>query len=553
MHRPVQQAAGGDRRSPWAFSAAVLGRLVLALLRLGSVPFRPLPRANIGTQITLLTLVTTLPFLLLIITWSLQDAQGAAHTIAGLVWATGAAIGLGALSHRRLSLPIVQLSATARRIGAGDFSVRAPFHRGDELGQLASAMDAMAVSIESLTGELRDTRDRVAHTVTEVGRLATSAIDADALWPLLAEIAQRLTAADGSALYVRDASGALRLRANAGLTMWPARGDLATRVAMDSPTVWDAVPVWADQRMAVQLSVNREMAAVLEVYRVEAPFPHDTGRLLAVFARQAGLTIERTELRRQAAEAYAWEQTSRTQGEFIVLASHELRNPVASLRSYAEALQRPEVLLDDEERRYCLERVEHLSGRLGDIVRNLLSVSRIRSGQLQVELTTLDPAALVRGVAGDMRHRDPTILLLEEIADDLPAVQADPVCLEEIIVNLLNNAFRHSPVGGQVWLRAEVVTADGALRLRLHVQDSGPGLSREQQSRLFQRFVRFDSGHQPGRVPDGLGLGLYICQAYAHLMQGSICVASEPGKGARFTLELPAVPLGERGASGDSR
>jgi two-component system sensor histidine kinase KdpD len=280
--------------------------------------------------------------------------------------------------------------------------------------------------------------------------------------------------------------------------------------------------------------------------------PEDGGGIGGV-ARQAGLTIERTELRRQAAEAYAWEQTSRTQGEFIALASHELRNPVASLRSYAEALQRPEVLLDDDERRLCLERVEHLSGRLGDIVRNLLSVSRIRSGQLQVELTTLDAGDLIRGVASDMRRRDPAVPLVEEIPDDLPTIRADPVCLEEIVMNLLNNAFRHSPADGQVWLRGEVVTADGALRLRLHVQDTGPGLSREQQSRLFQRFVRFDSGHQPGRVPDGLGLGLYICQAYARLMHGSICVASEPGKGATFTLDLPAAVPVDSGECDDSR
>jgi len=144
-----------------------------------------------------LSLVTTVPFLLLLIYWSTQDRQGAAHTIAGLIWATIAAIGLGVLSHRRLSVPIVQLATTAYRIGQGDFSVRAPFHRHDELGELAGAMDSMTASLQSLTAELRDARDRVVHTVTEVGRLASSGIDAEELWPLLADIAQRLISADG--------------------------------------------------------------------------------------------------------------------------------------------------------------------------------------------------------------------------------------------------------------------------------------------------------------------------------------------------------------------
>jgi signal transduction histidine kinase/HAMP domain-containing protein len=502
---------------------------------------RPLPRATIGNQITLLSLVTTVPFLLLLIFWSVQDRQGAAHTVAGLIWATIAAVGLGVLSHRRLSMPIEQLARTAQQIGKGDFTVRAPFQRADELGELAAAMDAMTASIQELTAELRDTRDRVVHTVTEVGRLASSDVDTEELWPLLADIARRLTAADGSALYLRDDTGGLRLAATAGLTLWPARGDLASHLAREACLGWEAQPVWADQRMAVSLSVNQQTAAVLEVYRREAPFAEDTERLLAVFARQAGLTIERTDLRRRAAAAYAWEQTSRTQSEFIALASHELRNPVASLRSYTEALSRKDVALDAEEQRYCLERVEHLSGRLGDIVRNLLSASRIRSGALRADVGRVDLGPLMEGVANDMRRRDARRTIIEAVGQQAPAILADPVLLEEILMNLLGNALSYSPPQGRVWLVAETVTVDGDLRVRLHVRDEGPGLSREQQSRLFQRFVRFDGEPAAGRETNGLGLGLFICQAYARLMHGSIGVTSDVGCGATFTLELPAI------------
>ena len=538
MQRPYPAVTRQGRRSYRALLSSVLA----AVWRVMQRPFQPLPRATIGNQITLLSLVTTVPFLLLLIYWSTQDRQGAAHTIAGLIWATIAAIGLGVLSHRRLSVPIVQLASTADRIGQGDFTVRAPFHRHDELGELADAMDSMTASLQSLTEELRDARDRVVHTVTEVGRLASSGIDTADLWPLLADIAQRLTSADGSALYVLNDDGTMRLGATVGLTAWPARGDLAGRLAGEAWQGWEAGPVCADQRMAVPLSVNRQTRAVLEIYRRSAPFPEDTERLLTVFARQAGLTIERTYLRRQAAEAYAWELTSRTQSEFIAMASHELRNPVASLRSYAEALGRTEVALDPAEQRYCLERVEHLSGRLGDIVRNLLSASRIRSGQLQVELTSVDLPALVQGIVNDTRQRETSRTIVDQVPAFLPPVLADPVCLEEIVMNLLSNAVSYSPPNGTVWLGAEAVTVDGALRLRLHVRDEGPGLSHEQQGRLFQRFVRLDSGQVPGRESVGLGLGLFICQAYARLMQGSISVTSEVGCGAIFTVDLPVAP-----------
>jgi len=538
VQRPHPAVARQGRRSYRALLAGALNRIG----RLLQKPFQPLPRATIGNQITLLSLVTTVPFLLLLIYWSTQDRQGAAHTIAGLIWATIAAIGLGVLSHRRLSVPIVQLATTAYRIGQGDFSARAPFHRHDELGELAGAMDSMTTSLQRLTAELRDARDRVVHTVTEVGRLASSGIDAEELWPLLADIAQRLISADGSALYLRDNDGSLQPGAAAGLTAWPARGDLAGRLAGESWQGWEATPIWTDHCMAVPIAVNRQTLAVLEVYRKSEPFPEDTERLLTVFARQAGLTIERTYLRRQAAEAYAWELTSRTQSEFIAMASHELRNPVAALRSYAEALSRTEVALDPAEQRYCLERVEHLSGRLGDIVRNLLSASRIRSGQLQVELTSVDLRTLVQGIANDTRRRDPRCTILDQVPLSLPPVLADPVCLEEIVMNLLSNAVSYSPATATVWLRAEAVTVDGALRVRLHVRDEGPGLTLEQQSGLFQRFVRFDSTLMAGRESVGLGLGLFICQAYARLMQGSIWVTSEVGHGATFTVDLPVAP-----------
>ncbi|HEY8743570.1 MAG TPA: histidine kinase dimerization/phospho-acceptor domain-containing protein, partial [Chloroflexota bacterium] len=470
MQRPYPAVTRHGRRSYRALLVGVLAPVG----RLLQKPFQPLPRATIGNQITLLSLVTTVPFLLLLIYWSTQDRQGAAHTIAGLIWATIAAIGLGVLSHRRLSVPIGQLATTADRIGQGDFSARAPFHRHDELGELAGAMDSMTTSLQRLTAELCDARDRVVHTVTEVGRLASSGIDTAELWPLLADIAQRLTSADGSALYLRG-DGSLQPGATAGLTVWPARGDLAGRLAVDCWQGWDAKPIGTGHCMAVPIAVNRQTLAVLEVYRQLEPFAEDTERLLMVFARQAALTIERTYLRRQAAEAYAWELTSRTQSEFIAMASHELRNPVASLRSYTEALSRSEVALDPAEQRYCLERVDHLSGRLGDIVRNLLSASRIRSGQLQVDVESVDLGTLVENIAKDMRRREPDRAIIDQLPASLPPVLADPVCLDEIVMNLLSNALSYSPSTGSVWLRAEAVTVDGALRVRLHVRDEGPG------------------------------------------------------------------------------
>jgi len=380
-----------QRRRFWR--VGTIGRRLVAIVTmLWSVRPRGLFHANIGTQLVLLSLVTTVPFLTLIVAWSIQESSGAARTILGLSWATLAAVGLGLLSHRRLSVPIVQLSATAQRIGQGDFTVRVPVRRLDELGQLGDAMNAMAADVERLTGELLQARDQLA-------------------------------------------------------------------------------------------------------------------------------------------------QTSQTQREFIALASHELCAPVSSLRTYAEALLSPDIVQDESERQYSLQRIEHLSIRLGAIVRNLLSASRIRAGQLQVECEPVALGSVVRGCVDDALRQESLACFAIELPQSLPPVLADGVCLEEILVNLINNAVRYAPRSSPVRIAAEVVSVCGEQRVRIHVNDQGPGLSAEQQSRLFQRFGRVD----PRPSASGLGLGLYICHAYATGMGGRMWVTSAIGQGATFTVELPAA------------
>lgn len=367
-------------------------RLIALVVNHWSIGPRDIFHANIGAQLVLLSLVTTVPFLTLIVAWSIQESDGAARTILGLSWATLAAVGLGVLSHRRLSLPIEQLSDIAQRIGQGDFTVRVPVHRLDELGQLGDAMNAMAANVERLTGELLQARDQLA-------------------------------------------------------------------------------------------------------------------------------------------------ETSQTQREFIALASHELCAPVSSLRTYAEALLSPDIVKDESERQYSLQRIEHLSIRLGAIVRNLLSASRIRAGQLQMKCDPVDLGSMVRGCVDDSLRQEPQARFAIDIPQSLPPVLADDVCLEEVLVNLLNNAVRYAPRGTCVRIAAEEISVGSASRVRIHVSDRGPGLSAEQQSQLFQRFGRVDS--RPST--SGLGLGLYICRAYATGMGGRVWVTSAIGQGATFSVELPSA------------
>ncbi len=216
--------------------------------------------------------------------------------------------------------------------------------------------------------------------------------------------------------------------------------------------------------------------------------------------------------------------------EFLSVASHELRGPLTSMRLAIQGLARTKV--PDEERGRVLEILERQTGKLSDLVDGLLDVSRIRRGQLAMDVREVDLVAIVRQVVSRFdqelaRTRTPLAVSAPPRAVGL----WDPGRLDQVLTNLLSNALKFGQ-GRPVAVRVE---SHGG-KVQLQVEDHGTGMSPELAAHVFEPFERGVSARDYG----GLGLGLYIVARIVHGLGGQIRLRTSPGQGATFTVELPA-------------
>ncbi len=227
------------------------------------------------------------------------------------------------------------------------------------------------------------------------------------------------------------------------------------------------------------------------------------------------------------------EASFQAQKRFIADASHELRLPLTILKGEIEvALRQPRSAEEYEKLlRQQLETVE----RMQRIVNDLLMLARADAGQMELEQKPVDLSLLVEEVG--LQHLvlfDAHHVRLELEIEDGLEVNGDAAHLERMLMNLLNNAFKHAPEGSTVWLRLYAEEE----RAHIEVRDQGPGIPPEQQEKIFDRFFRADDA-RCRKEGDGAGLGLAICHRIVEAHDGLIWVESEPGKGASFHVLLP--------------
>jgi two-component system phosphate regulon sensor histidine kinase PhoR len=225
----------------------------------------------------------------------------------------------------------------------------------------------------------------------------------------------------------------------------------------------------------------------------------------------------------------------RTKRDFVATVSHELRTPVASVYGAATTL-RARSELAEETRTQLFDIVIEESAQLARLVDQILLAESLESGSIEVVSEGFDGPDLAREVVDAARLRlAPTQSLELTAAPSLPPVHADRERLRQVLVNLVDNALKYSPHGGQIDLELE--RRNG--RVRFTVRDEGLGIPPAEQARVFERFHRLDANMLTGI--GGTGLGLYICRALVEQMDGTITVASGPGKGSAFSVELPAA------------
>lgn len=409
-------------------------------------------------------------------------------------------IGLISLSlSSGITAPLVRMSRMARRMAEGDLDQQVEVAGNDEVADLAASFNNMAERIRQAMNALAE----------EKGKLET----------VLAQMA------DG--IIVTDTRGRIGVVNPAGerLLGIPAGSMLGQQVY--GPTF----------NPDLQRAVTRALAGktVEEEVRLHHPQPMVLGVHASPFRDAEGLTQgaivlvqDRTEMRRAV----------KLQREFIANASHELRTPVASLQATVDTLV--DGAKDDPEARdRFLETLSRETVRLSSLLTNLLDLSRLEaSGPVKKNLVDL------AGAWQDVLALASPLLATREldIQADIPeglAVPADYTQLIQVLANLLDNAIKHTPDGGEIRVPA---FREGD-RVCIRVADTGAGIPEAEQARVFERFYRVDKARS--RALGGTGLGLAIAREVVEAHGGTIAVESAPGKGSAFLVALPATFSGD--------
>jgi two-component system phosphate regulon sensor histidine kinase PhoR len=381
---------------------------------------------------------------------------------------------------------------------AGDLSVRTRVAGRDEVASLSQALDMLGQSLTESMGALRGERD----------------------------LRDRILVGMREGVLLLDGSGRVLL-VNPAL-----RGLLALGVDAQGQLLVDAIRHGPLEELLDRAEKGgREVSEEIEIAGVRPR------RLLVHVARLGGepgllaVFFDVTDLRRL--------ETLRR--DFVANASHELRTPIAAVRSAAETLS--DALREDPEAAAgFVEMIQRNSDRLQKLVDDLLDLSRIESRELQLacEPVTLRPVAEHVGALFQESARHRGIRLAVEVPADLPPALADSRALEQILTNLVDNAVKYCVEGAAVSVRA---SAPGA-SLELVVEDTGPGIEARHLPRLFERFYRVDAGRS--RDLGGTGLGLSIVKHLVEAMHGSVSVDSALGRGSRFLVRLPRADAAQR-------
>jgi PAS domain S-box-containing protein len=220
--------------------------------------------------------------------------------------------------------------------------------------------------------------------------------------------------------------------------------------------------------------------------------------------------------------------------DLVATVSHELRTPLAAIYGAALTLRREDVHLENEMRDTLLRVIAEEAARLGEIVNDLLLASQLDSGKLHVEIEPCDPLEIVRTeIEAASAHAPESVALAIDAPAQVPVVSADAGQLRQVVANLIDNAIKYSPVGGEVTVSLRPDNGS----VRLEVSDTGIGIPPEERRRIFEKFYRLDP-EMTGGI-GGTGLGLYICRELVRRIDGRIWVEGNAPQGSTFVVEIP--------------
>jgi len=420
----------------------------------------------------------------------------------------------------------------------------------------------------------------------QVGNLFTSSLELKETIDFMLKAASDLVACDAATVFLTDDddSGALQAIATfpfADSVDRVARFQLGEGIvgwAAQKRKVVSVVDATQDRRfksldmgyaprsvLIMPLESPRKLVGALTMARREVkPFTSIEQALMQIIANQAAISIDNArlystqkgQLREIAEQTRDLEianaeiaEISRLKSEFLANMSHELRTPLNAILGFSEILKDNLVQLTEEQRHECLENI-HASGKhLLELVNDVLDLSKIEAGRMELSYDHFSVMSAVREVHNVIRslsERRDIDLTIAVQPEDLE-IRADKSKYKQILYNLLSNAIKFTAQGGRVWVKA---WADNGM-LRVEIGDTGMGIPVEHQERIFNEFYQLDSAAH--RQVEGTGLGLSLTRRLVQLHGGQIEVSSVIGEGSVFTVQLPLLGMDSHDGRANNR
>jgi signal transduction histidine kinase len=439
---------------------------------------------------------------------------------------------------------------------------RNTLERDELLAEKAQAAEQLEREIKQRTTELAQSVEEL-QALGEVTQAVNSTLDPQTVLATIVAKAVQLSNTDAGVIYVFDElDQTLRVRATYGLSDelvaairgQPAGASDALRRAIHdrqpleiadirdeppSPVREIAMRAGFRARLVVPLVGTERVVGALVIRRKQpGKFPKGTIHLLQTFAAQSVLAIQNARLFREIEDKSRQLQlASEHKSQFVSSMSHELRTPLNAIIGLTEMMVTNAARFGTEKAQEPLQRVNRAGTHLLGLINQVLDLSKIEAGKLELNPQTVQLAPLINeviGTAGQLAEQNKNRLVVDA-QENIGALTVDPMRLRQILLNLLSNACKFTKEG-EVTLRARRVT-NGRDWIEFAVADTGIGMTAEQQAKLFEEFTQADAS--TAQRFGGTGLGLAITRKLARMMGGDVTVASEPGKGSVFTVRLP--------------
>lgn len=456
---------------------------------------------------------------------------------------------IGYFLSRRITKPLEVLRRGVERIDGGDRNFKVKINTQDEVGELSRSFDHMTQSLnESYASVDRKVKEQTKILIEQRGKLVAqqSAMlnileDAEAEKAKATALASDL---EKFKLAVANASDHIVITDPEGIVLYAnAAASRITGYSRDEIIGTKAGKKWSypmprkfyEKLWRTIKTEKRTFAGELQNRRKDGEIYDALARISPILDEQQNVLffvgIER--------DVTHEKQIDRAKTEFVSLASHQLRTPLSAINWYTEMLMNGDAGKVNKEQLEYLQEVYNGSQRMVALVNALLNVSRIDLGTFAIEPTPTKIQDVVTLVVKELQSQiaEKHLSLVQHIDPAIPILPLDPKLMSIILQNLLSNAVKYTPGNGIVTLRISRT----AQELIIEVEDTGYGIAKQDQPKIFQKLFRADNARD--RVSDDTGLGLYIVKSVLEQSGGSISFTSELGKGTTFRAILPATGM----------